>query len=419
MYKILLVDDEYFAREALRHTITWEEYGCTICGEANNGKDGIEQALALQPDIVLADINMPFMDGLEMTEQIRKLLPETICVIVTGYSEFEYARRGMELGVKYFVVKPVDDEELIRSVQQMVDELDIRKEQKKEYNSLRFWAEKNADNNRRNFLRMVLEDEPEIPAERFLYECEHLNLPIEKGGYGVCCLKVDVRNLVGFTTADWDSKIMDMVHQEMGEGCYAVYCSYDGGFILFGNVSRQDWNTMQMRALMQKLQIRFMKEMVCTVVAGVGEYCEDYGKIPASRAQAEQNMTEITTSPLITKMLEYIHEHYTDSELTLNKIAQELYANYSYLSAQFAKEIGMTVSQYILRFRMTRAADALCSDAGNMVKIAWSVGYLDVKYFYRCFKKEFGITPYQYVELVQKKERENGKTKHGKPKYLN
>lgn len=82
--------------------------------------------------------------------------------------------------------------------------------------------------------------------------------------------------------------------------------------------------------------------------------------------------------------------------------------NYSYLSGQFTKEMGMTVSQYILRFRMTKAADALRSGEENMVEIACSVGYLDVKYFYRCFKKEFGITPYQCIVILQET-RKNGK----------
>ena len=63
MYKVLLADDEYFAREALKMTIPWEEYGCVVCGEAKNGFEGIEKSMELNPDIILADINMPFMDG--------------------------------------------------------------------------------------------------------------------------------------------------------------------------------------------------------------------------------------------------------------------------------------------------------------------------------------------------------------------
>lgn len=107
-------------------------------------------------------------------------------------------------------------------------------------------------------------------------------------------------------------------------------------------------------------------------------------------------------------MLYYIHENYSDPDLSLKKIAEKLFVNYSYLSGQFTKEIGMTVSQYILRFRMTKAADALRSGEENMVELAGNVGYVDVKYFYRCFKKEFGITPYQYIGAL----RENRNTQN-------
>lgn len=127
MYNVLLVDDEYYHREALKSTICWEEYGCCICGEANNGVLGIERAKELKPDIVLADVSMPFLNGLQMIEEIKQFLPNAVFAIVTGYSEFEYAKRGMELGVKYLIVKPVSHKELIDSLGQMVKELDTKK----------------------------------------------------------------------------------------------------------------------------------------------------------------------------------------------------------------------------------------------------------------------------------------------------
>lgn len=78
MYQILLVDDEYYYREALKNTISWEAYGCTICTEANNGVAGLEKARELKPDIVLADVSMPFMNGLEMIAEIQKELVDAL-----------------------------------------------------------------------------------------------------------------------------------------------------------------------------------------------------------------------------------------------------------------------------------------------------------------------------------------------------
>lgn len=401
MYQILLVDDEYYAREALKNSIRWESYGCTLCGEANNGVLGLEKAKTLKPDIVLADVSMPFMDGLEMIREIQKVLPDTVFAVVTGYDEFEYAKSAMELGVKYFLLKPADDAELVKAISQMTAELDTRKEQKKEYMSLRFWADKNAQNNQRDFLEMLLDGNEEITTDRFFYECEHLDLPIQNGGYAVCSLRVDYCAPINLTEQEWEQKIQKMLAPELDTQNYVMHCNSKDLRILFFDMPEQSWDEIEMQALMQKIQIKCMRELVCTVVAGVGCYCLDYTEIPQSCAKAEASMVEITTSDLVARMLDYIHENYADSDLTLHKISTALYSSYSYLSAQFTKEVGVSASQYISRFRMTKAASALQNGEDNMVQIAYNVGFTDVKYFYRCFKKEFDLTPYQYIEVLR------------------
>ena len=402
MYRVLLVDDEYYFREALKRTISWEACGCTICGEANNGLAGVEQARALKPDIVLADVNMPFLDGLEMIRRIQSELPDTLFAIVTGYSEFEYARQGMALGVMHYIVKPVDNDELTGTVRRMAEELEKRRARESEYASLRFWADKNAPVNRRAFLEMLLSGHEGITEQRFRGECAHLGLPIRSGGYAVCCLRVEVGSPVSLSAGEWEEKVRPMLRDEAGVHSHVLLCNDRGLHILFYDMAEEQWDRTGMSALMQKLQIRCMRDMVCTVVAGVGSWCPDFTGIPASCAEAEGSMAMIATSELVRQMLNYIHVHYADPDLTLQKIADALYANYSYLSAQCAREIGMSASQYLTRFRMTRAAGDLRSGRDNMVQIACGVGYTDVKYFYRSFKKVFDLTPYQYVEALRK-----------------
>lgn len=403
MYKVLLVDDEYFPREALKTTISWETYGCTICGEAKNGFDGIEKAMQLKPDIILTDINMPFMDGLDMIMHLQKAQPDILYSIVTGYSEFEYAKRGIELGVHHFIVKPIDDKEMIKTIQNMVEILESKHEKEREYESLKFWAEKNSEENRKNFLEMLLSEENGVSESQFLFECDQLNLPMKQGGYIVCCLKIDSRTYVHLSQEEWQNKITGAMGKT-GEGWNwtVYYQGYGNLFIIFSNVRENDWNRAAVGALMQSIQIALMQEWVCTVMAGVGHYCKTYHEIAKSRMEAETSVQEITASKLVTEMLRYIHENYTNPDLSLKEIAEKLFVNYSYLSTQFKKEMGMSASQYILRFRMTKAADAFRSGEENMIEVAGAVGYTDTKYFYRCFKKEFGITPNQYIEVLQK-----------------
>lgn len=403
MYKVLLVDDEYFPREALKTTISWEEYGCTICGEAKNGFDGIEKALELKPDIILTDINMPFMDGLDMIMHLQKEQPDILYSIVTGYSEFEYAKRGIELGVQHFIVKPIDDKELIKNIKNMVEILDMKHEKDREYESLKFWAEKNSEENRKNFLNMLLMEEDGISESQFMFECDQLNLPMKQEGYIVCCLKIDSRSYVHLSQEEWQNKMTEMMGQIRNNWTSTVYYQgYGNLFIIFSNIIDNDRNRDAISELMQSIQIALMQEWVGTVMAGVGHYCKSYREIVKSRQEAETFVQEIKVSKLITEMLSYIHENYKNPDLSLKEIAEKLFVNYSYLSTQFKKEMGMSASQYILRFRMTKAADAFRGGKENLIEVAGEVGYIDTKYFYRCFKKEFGITPNQYIEVLRK-----------------
>lgn len=404
MYKVLLVDDEYFPREALKMMIPWEQYGCMICGEAKNGTDGIEKAKELEPDIILTDINMPFMDGLDMIRELQGIMPESLFSIITGYSEFEYAKRGIELGVEDFILKPIDDQELIKTIRHMTETLDKRKEKEREIRRLKFWADKNREENRKNFMEMLLLGNGEISRQGFVCECEHLGLPLHReGGYMVCCLKINSRTYVNIAQKEWEQQVKEAMGKDGENWIFTVYYQEKGNlYIVFCGLPDVDWLQMEISSLLQKIQAAFMNQWVCTVLAGVGNYCDRYDKIPESRKIAEESVKEITVSKLIEEMMRYVHENYADPELSLKGIAENLFVNYSYLSAQFKKETGMSASQYISRFRMTKAADEFRSGKDNMIKIAGMVGYTDIKYFYRCFKKEFGITPHQYLDVLKK-----------------
>ena len=402
MYKVLLADDEFFSREALKQTIPWDEYGCEVCGEAKNGKEGIEKALELRPDIVLTDINMPVMDGLDMVMNLKEALPDTLFAIITGYSEFEYAKRGIELGVEDFILKPIDDREVVRTILHMTEILDERGRRTQEYQSLKFWAERNTDENRKNFLAMLLMGDKGITESQFLFECGQLGLGMERGGYIVCYLYIDSRTYVRFSQREWQDVVSAAMGDESGKWDYTVCYKGNGNlYIIFSGLPETDWLETALSSLMQKIQIYLIRKWVCTIQVGVGAYSREWTGISASRADAEASVHDISASKLITDTLHYIYEHYADPDLSVKRIAEHLFVNYSYLSAQFTKEVGMSASQYISRFRMTKAADALRSGRENMVEIACASGYTDVKYFYRCFKKEFGITPYQYIEILK------------------
>lgn len=132
MIKIMIVDDMPIFLEYLRSAIDWEAYGFELCCEAKNGQEAYENALIYSPDIVLSDIKMPYMDGLTLTEKLAELNPEIEVVLITGNSEFEYARRAIKLGVVDYIVKPFEKEELILTLLNLQDNINKAIEMKQE-----------------------------------------------------------------------------------------------------------------------------------------------------------------------------------------------------------------------------------------------------------------------------------------------
>jgi two-component system response regulator YesN len=118
MHKVLIVEDEDIMRKGLMFMPRWEEVGCIVVGEAINGLDGLEKIQKYRPDIVIADVNMPIMDGLEMLEKsIREYGYDAI--IVSSYEEFEYARKGISLGVTEYLLKPINYPKLYDAIRKI------------------------------------------------------------------------------------------------------------------------------------------------------------------------------------------------------------------------------------------------------------------------------------------------------------
>ncbi len=109
--KVLLVDDEIMIREGFKRLFDWEAHGCEVVGEAADGIEALRQIDALLPDIVIMDINIPFMNGLKVIEVSRTKHPEIAYVIVSGYDDFSYCRKALQLQITDYILKPVNYEE--------------------------------------------------------------------------------------------------------------------------------------------------------------------------------------------------------------------------------------------------------------------------------------------------------------------
>lgn len=112
--KILIVDDEYLLRQGIKHLLDWEKEGFQIVGEASNGKEALDLIEKLQPHIVISDIVMPIMDGVDLTKIIKSRFPKIQVLILSSYSDFEYVKDTFKHGVNDYILKPtLDPQELL------------------------------------------------------------------------------------------------------------------------------------------------------------------------------------------------------------------------------------------------------------------------------------------------------------------
>ena len=113
MVKIFLVEDEKFVREGIKNEIDWKSYGFDFVGEAADGELALPLIEMSRPDILITDIKMPFMDGLELGRIVKEKFPETVIIFLSGYDDFDYAQKAIHIGASEYLLKPISKEKLL------------------------------------------------------------------------------------------------------------------------------------------------------------------------------------------------------------------------------------------------------------------------------------------------------------------
>ena len=188
MIKIFLVEDEVVLRNAIKNSIHWEREGYEFVGEASDGELAYPLILKSKPDILITDIKMPFMDGLELSKAVKKEMPEIKILILSGYNDFEYAQQAISIGITDYLLKPISAEKLLEAIGNVSEEIKKEREDKE---LLRRYAEEMKENTEieknQFFTRMLRES---LSITEALEQGRRLGLELSAECYNVILFKI-------------------------------------------------------------------------------------------------------------------------------------------------------------------------------------------------------------------------------------
>ena len=189
LIKVFITEDESIVREGLRDIIPWEQYGFQFVGDAPDGEMALPLIRKLQPDVLITDIKMPFMDGLALSDIISKEFPNTKIIIISGYSDFEYARRAIGLNVDQYLLKPVTKVAMLNALEQTRQKIEEEQEQKHFLHKYEQEIKKYESFSRRAFFEKLVEGS--MTVQQIYEQAGELNLNITADAYNFVLFTIE------------------------------------------------------------------------------------------------------------------------------------------------------------------------------------------------------------------------------------
>lgn len=286
VYTVLLVDDEEDVIQVIQKKINWEGLGFSVIGFANNGAKAFEMVEEFQPDVVMTDIKMPYMDGLELSNRIKAEYPMTKILLFTGFDEFEYAREAVHLEVEEYILKPVNSVELTNVFTQLKIKLDQEISEKQNVEILQKYYMESLPLLQANFYSSLVEGRiPEEELHRYLSDYQ-----ISLEGPYYCCLVVhtsasqgpkDMHPLLLSTSVEKQAR------ERLGERWRAKCFPYLGNTVLLSQLSDEN----EISELTDECDrfCRYVHHMIGAVVTvGIGQVCKEILDLAQSYSAARE-----------------------------------------------------------------------------------------------------------------------------------
>lgn len=285
-YKVILVDDEAEVIDMIEKKIHWNDLGFEVAGSATNGVKALELVEKLQPDVVLTDIKMPYMDGLELSRRLNREYPNIYIMLCTGFDEFEYAKEAVHLEIKEYMLKPVNATELSESLTNLKHTLDREREEKLNVKKLNDYFQEVLPKLQSNFFISLIEGRVEKhDYERFL-QAYQVDM---KGPLFGCVIFHTSENHVpeGMNPLLLSMSVEREIKQRLMDQWNCLEFIYMGNTLLILELDAEDQITQITDACDRFCRWAY-RIMGAVVTAGIGTVCDSLYEISLSYERARE-----------------------------------------------------------------------------------------------------------------------------------
>lgn len=453
MYKVLLVDDEVNITKSLRFSIDWESLGLIVFAEAHSAKEALELLKSHAVDIVVTDIRMPGMDGLQLCREIHADYPKTQMIVISGYADFAYAQQCISYGVKGYCLKPVAAADLkvclnqsVRALQESLEMLQgelVESIACGDVDALRRHLERNHIRQEQFYAAVSvgmpcfvnLKEEPFI-IKLGIHNYAYLSSdPIEFTGLigegnplcgigaeleptnyaglpkviGQCIVRAYQYFIEG-KSGIWNQIPSDGAAQNMIHKITAALNENNLGeaeslirSMAVTERTKQSFNIktayflfcalMSNEALERKMNLDGLNDF--QQFAGEFGTFQNFLEQMQELFQVHSDAATADANPTILSILQYIHQNFT-RDISLQSISDTLHLSRSYVGQLFKKETGISYIRYLTNLRVERTKELLLETTLSVSQVGETSGFNDYFYFIKTFKKEVGCTPSQF-----------------------
>lgn len=409
--KLLIADDDDVIRNQLKDKIPWKEHGFDVVGIASDGREAYQMALRSCPQILLTDIKMPYLSGIELVEEVRKVIPDCRAVFLTGYDDFTFAKEAIRLRAEDYILKGEDSEVILNAVKAVAERVKETMNQA-HLNELGLYLQK------QDILSRLLQGNGS--PEEMRGNMELLGLDTEQFQYRIAVLKTDIGKNQGDARKpsrelQYIQELADSVKEFFNRQSISAHYMMNQQYLVMV-LEMEDASEEIIFPLFKSLAGELEDKNARKITVGIGRTYEpgdafslyyDDAVFANENASVEGEVIhfyqELSQTRYIRLIREYILEHYADPQLSLLSLSEQLFLSPAYISSLFKRYMDDNFKTYLIKLRLKKARQLLKTTDDCSYEVAYKVGYPNSQYFSVMFRKYMNMTPSEYRAMTKEK----------------